>query len=113
MEADILPDVLAENGLALYSVRLPRLTLVLFNLKNPEVGFLQDKNVRRALLMGMNRQGLIDRQMQGQAILADGPIMPGTWAYYDKLAQVEFDKASAKQLLKRLVSAWLLNRTCT
>ena len=30
VEADILPDVLTENGLALYSVRLPRLTLVLF-----------------------------------------------------------------------------------
>jgi len=100
VEADILPDVLAENGLALYSVRLPRLTLVLFNLKNPEAGFFQDKKVRRALLMGVNRQGLIDRQIQGQAILADGPILPGTWAYYDKLAQVEFDKDGAKQLLK-------------
>ncbi len=98
---DILPEVLAENNLALYSVRLPKLTLVMFNLKNPEVGFLQDKKVRRALLMGINRQGLIDRQMQGQAILADGPIMPGTWAYYDKLPQIEYNPEGAKALLKQ------------
>ena len=77
VNSDILPDVLAENGLSLYSVRLPRLTLVLFNLKNPEVGFLQDKKVRRALLMGVNRQGLIDREMAGTGNSGGWPNLAG------------------------------------
>jgi len=97
---DILPDVLGEEGLSLYTARLPKLTLVFFNLENPEVKFFQEKAVRRALGMAINRQGLIDRQMQGQAIRADGPILPGTWAYYDKITGVPYDPTGAKDLLK-------------
>lgn len=96
----ILPQVLNENDLSLYTVRIPKLTLIFFNLDNPEVGFLDNKNVRRALLMALNRQGLIDQQLQGQAIQADGPILPGTWAHYDKLSAVRFDREGAIDLLK-------------
>ncbi len=59
--------------------------MVLFNLNNPEAPFLQDPKLRRALLMGLNRQQIVDKLLAGQAILADGPIFPGTWAYYDGL----------------------------
>ena len=100
VDREILPDVLAESNLALYTVRQPKLSLVLFNLANPETAFLQDKKVRRALLMGLNRQGMIDQQLQGQAIQANGPILPGTWAYYDKLSVVAFDREAGKALLK-------------
>lgn len=100
VDREILPDVLAESNLALYTVRQPKLSLVLFNLANPETAFLQDKKVRRALLMGLNRQGMIDQQLQGQAIQANGPILPGTWAYYDKLSVVAFDRDAGKALLK-------------
>jgi peptide/nickel transport system substrate-binding protein len=100
VDKDILPEVLSEGGLSLYSTRQPRLTLVLFNLANTDVPFLKDKKIRRALYMGLNRQSMIDVQMQGQAIQADGPILPGTWAYYDKIARVEFDREQAKALLK-------------
>jgi peptide/nickel transport system substrate-binding protein len=98
--ADILADVLAEQGLALYTARQPKLAMVMFNLNNPEVSFLQDKLVRKALLAGINRQRIIDRILQGQAILADGPILPGTWAYYDGIKPIEFDPAKARALLK-------------
>jgi len=100
VDREILPDVLAASNLALYTVRQPKLSLVLFNLANPETAFLQDKKVRRALLMGLNRQGMIDQQLQGQAIQANGPILPGTWAYYDKLNVVAFDREAGKALLK-------------
>ena len=100
VDREILPDVLAESNLALYTVRQPKLSLVLFNLANPETAFLQDKKVRRGLLMGLNRQGMIDQQLQGQAIQANGPILPGTWAYYDKLSVVAFDREAGKALLK-------------
>lgn len=98
--SDILPEVLTESGLSLYTARLPKVTMVMFNLENPEVAFFQEKKIRRALLMSLNRQGIIDRQMMGQAIQADGPIMPDTWAYYDKLNRVEFDRDGALDLLR-------------
>ncbi len=100
VDREILPDVLAETNLSLYTVRQPQLTLVLFNLANPETAFLQDKKVRKGLLMGLNRQGLIDQQLAGQAVIANGPIIPGTWAHYDKLATVDFDREAGKALLK-------------
>lgn len=98
---EILPDVLGENNLAIYTARQPKLSLVLFNLNNPEVSFFQDKLVRRALLTGINRQRIIDRTLQGQAVIADGPIFPGTWAFYSGIKTVVYDPATAKALFKQ------------
>lgn len=98
---DILQDVLAENELGIFTARQPQMTLLLFNLKNPDVVFFQEKLVRRALLSGINRQRIIDRVLQGQAVVADGPIFPGTWAYYSGTKHVEYDLENAKGLLKQ------------
>lgn len=98
---DILNEVLAEPGLSLHTVRQPKLTLVLFNLDNPEVAFLQDKAIRRALLEAINRQGMIDRTLLGQAVQADGPILPGTWSFYEKTKKVEFNPEAARNALKQ------------
>ncbi len=97
---EILPDVLAEPDLAIYTARRPELSMVLFNLKDAEATFLQDAQVRRALMTGLNRQRIIDTILEGQAVVADGPILPGTWSYYEGLKRVEFDPEAAKTLLK-------------
>ncbi|PWH17452.1 MAG: hypothetical protein DDG60_02365 [Anaerolineae bacterium] len=97
---DVLPQALTEPTLNVYSGRLPELSLVLFNLNNPEVPFLQDAKLRRALLMGLNRQQIVDKLLAGQAILANGPIFPGTWAYHDGLEPVVYDPEGAITLLK-------------
>lgn len=80
---DILQPVLNESKLSMYSSREPDLTLVLLNLNNPDVDFFQDVKVRNALMMSLNRQWIIDHILQGQAMIADSPIFPGTWAYYE------------------------------
>jgi peptide/nickel transport system substrate-binding protein len=80
--SDILPKVMSEKGLNLYTTRLPSMTLILLNLDDPQVKFFQDVNIRKALMQGLNRQAMIDKLRSGQAILADDPIFPGTWAYY-------------------------------
>ncbi|MBI5297015.1 MAG: peptide ABC transporter substrate-binding protein [Chloroflexi bacterium] len=97
---DVLPQVLADPTLAVYTSRLPQVSLVLLNLNNASVPFLQDAKVRRALLMGINRSAIISRFMQGQAIIADGPILPGSWAYYDGIERIEYDPDAAASLLK-------------
>ncbi len=98
--SDILPKVLTEKGLSLYTSRLPMMTMVLLNLDNPEVKFFQDVNVRKALMQGINRQGMIDTLRGGQAILADGPIFPGTWAYYDGIEHYSYNPNQAISLLR-------------
>jgi peptide/nickel transport system substrate-binding protein len=97
--SDILPDVLKTSDLSIYTARQPEITMVLFNLNNSDVSFFQNKDVRRALLMGLDRQAIIDHLLQGQAIIADGPILPGTWAYYDGLQSVTYDPDAARALL--------------
>jgi peptide/nickel transport system substrate-binding protein len=99
---DILPQALAEPNLSIYTSRLPQMGFVLFNLNNPEVPFLQETKLRRALMLGLNRQRLIDAFMQGQAIPLDGPILPGSWAHYDGVEKIPYDADMAIALLKEL-----------
>jgi peptide/nickel transport system substrate-binding protein len=97
---EVLPAALQDPGLNLHTSPIPLETFVFLNLDNPEVAFLQDANVRRALLLGLDRQRMIDRILQGQGILANGPIFPGSWAYYPGLEQVPHDPDQAIRLLK-------------
>lgn len=98
---DILGDALAEPDMALYAMRKPELSMVIFNLNNPEVKFFQEADVRRALLMGLNRQWMINNILEGQAIIADGPILPDTWAFYPKTERVDFDRDAAIKLFRQ------------
>jgi len=96
----ILPEALAEPNLAIYTSRMPQLSMVLFNLKNQETDFLQNANVRKALLLAINRQYMINHLLNGQAIIADGPVFPETWAYYDGITHFDYDVQQAQNLLK-------------
>ncbi|HSF80196.1 MAG TPA: peptide ABC transporter substrate-binding protein [Anaerolineales bacterium] len=95
-----LLEVLQEPELNLYTGRLPQLTLIYLNLDNPRSPFFQESVLRRALIMSLNRQRLVDTVMAGQAILADGPIFPGTWAFYDGIERIPYDPDAALQLIK-------------
>ncbi len=101
IDQQTLPEVLVEPGLSLYTARKPELTMVLFNLNDQQVSFFQDANVRKALYSGINRQKIIDRILGGQAIPANGPIFPGTWAYYEGLKNVPFSYQDAIKNLKQ------------
>ena len=97
---DILPQALAEPTLSVYSSRLPQLGLVFLNLNNPSVQFLQSEKIRQALLLGVNRNNIVSHIMQGQAIIADGPILTGSWAYYNEIHHYDYDPDVAMVLLK-------------
>ncbi len=100
VDETILDEVLGDSDLAIYSAREPLLTLVYLNLDNPEVNFLQNPVFRRALLSAINKNLIIERVYNGQAIPAYGPIMPGTWAYYEDIEKVNYDMVSAKSLFE-------------
>jgi peptide/nickel transport system substrate-binding protein len=97
---DILPQALSEKGLSIYSSRLPRVTMILLNLGDSQLPFFQDKNVRNALMEGLNRQWMVNNLLGGQGIVADSPILPGTWAYYDGVTHIDFDTEAAIKQLK-------------
>ncbi|MBN8657303.1 MAG: peptide ABC transporter substrate-binding protein [Anaerolineae bacterium] len=98
---DVLESALQEPGLSVYTSRLPQMGLIFLNLNNPTVGFLQDANVRRALMLGVNRTVIVSHILKGQAIVADSPILPGSWAYYDEIEKFPYDPEAAIQILNK------------
>ena len=99
---DLLEEALIDENLNLYTSRLPQISLVLLNLDNPETPYFQDVEMRKALLHGINRQYLVDHLKQGQAIIADGPIFPKTWAYLENLPRYDFDPEKAIEIIRDL-----------
>ncbi|MBN2256551.1 MAG: peptide ABC transporter substrate-binding protein [Anaerolineaceae bacterium] len=99
VDSNVLPKVLLESDLASHTAMLNRLSLIYLNLKNNDVPFLADENVRKALILSLNRTYMIHKFIGGQAVVADGPIMPGGWAYYPGAEVYEFDQERARQIL--------------
>lgn len=97
---DILPAALQEPDLNMHSGQVPLLSIIFLNLDNPQVPFFQDVEIRRALLMGLDRPRMISQLNDGQATLAHGPIFPGSWAYYDGIEKIVYDPEAAIQILR-------------
>jgi peptide/nickel transport system substrate-binding protein len=100
LTADVLPQALADVNLSVYTSQLPQMGIIMLNLNNNEVKFLQNANVRRALMLGLNREYIVSSILQGEAIIADGPVLPGSWAHYDGLERIGYDPEGAVDLLK-------------
>jgi peptide/nickel transport system substrate-binding protein len=98
--SEVLPadlgKVREEEYLNLYTARLSGYTLVFLNLELP---IFAEKEVRQALLWGIDRQRIIDQVLDGQGIVAHSPIMPDSWAYNPEVFQYHFDPVKADQLL--------------
>jgi peptide/nickel transport system substrate-binding protein len=43
---------------------------------------------------------MVDSLLNGQALVADSPLLPGTWAYFDGVERIPFDPESAVALLR-------------
>jgi peptide/nickel transport system substrate-binding protein len=102
VDASILTEVLESSQLNLHTSRLPRMTLVFLNTKHGEKTYLAEKKFRQALMLSINRQWIINRALNGQGLIPSGPIMPGTWAYSDRLESLPYDPNRAAQLLDEL-----------
>ncbi len=92
---------LQKEEMQLFTGRLPRLSLVYLNLDNAKLPFFKELDVRKALMMGINRQSIINRILGGQAIMANGPVFPESWAYYGGVSQLDYDPDQAVDILKK------------
>lgn len=91
---------------AMYSAVGPYTTLVFVNTNNPDKPFLGQKEVRQALLLSVNREWMVNQLHDGQAVVALGPLLPGSWAFAEGLPQASFDPAQAAEKLDEL--GWIL-----
>ena len=58
-----------------------------------------DKRVRQALNMAINKKAIIDAVYLGTGIPAKNPIPPSMWSYNDAVKDYPYDPAQAKKLL--------------
>lgn len=77
-----------------------------FSLKKP---ILQDKDVRRAICMAINREDIIKGLMFGDVKIANGFLAPAVFGYSKDSKVLEFNKEEAKKIIesKGLVGAKL------
>ncbi|MCR8644532.1 peptide-binding protein [Paenibacillus sp. N1-5-1-14] len=67
-----------------------------WNLKNP---LFQDKAVRQALTMLMDRQGIIDGVIEGQGTIMHAQTPPTYWTFTDNVPKFNYDVDKAKKML--------------
>jgi peptide/nickel transport system substrate-binding protein len=100
VDQTILNDVLEDSELNLHTARLPRMGMLFVNINHPVKEFLSEKTIRRALMLALNRDWIIQSALEGQAVKPIGPIMPGTWAFADGLQAHSFDPIEAARILE-------------
>jgi peptide/nickel transport system substrate-binding protein len=103
---EVLQEAMGLPATNLYSAVGPFTTLVFLNTAHPDKPFLGQKEFRQALLLAINREWLINQLYDGQAVPADGPLLPGSWAFAQNLPQVPYDPRLAESKLDEL--GWTL-----
>ncbi|WP_432706058.1 ABC transporter substrate-binding protein [Clostridium felsineum] len=75
---------------------------------NNKKSYLKDKNVRQALIYGLDRQKIVDVAYKGYGEVATVPTSPLVWSYNtDGVNKYKFDPEKAKKLLD--ADGWKLN----
>jgi peptide/nickel transport system substrate-binding protein len=97
--ADQLASVRDTPSLNLYTGPLAGYTMILLNQGDAALPYFQDQNVRQAMLLGLDRRQIVEEVLHGQGIIADSPMIPGTWAYADDLPPIVPNRDRARQLL--------------
>lgn len=66
---------------------------IAINFQNP---MLADKEIRKALMYGINRKGIVDKYLLGNAAIVDTPIRSDSWLYDGTAVQYFYNKAEAQ-----------------
>lgn len=97
------------DGVAIHTKLEPILGALIFNWRRPPEAAegeppafnpFREQRVRQALIMGINREGIIERNMVNLAVFADNPLLPGSWAYNASITMPAYDPTQASTLLE-------------
>jgi len=87
------------DDLNLFSAQIAEYSMVFLNLDDSQRPFFQEQKVRQALMLGLDRERLINEVLEGQGLVTNSPILPGTWAYSPDTPNYRHDLEWAKVLL--------------
>ena len=90
---------LEKEGINFYSVSLPKFYALFFN--QPKNEHLKNKEVRKALAYAIDKQEIIDKALNGQALPAHTPILPGFLGHNPEIKKYEYNQERALELLNK------------
>ncbi|MFO7323354.1 MAG: ABC transporter substrate-binding protein [Chloroflexota bacterium] len=93
------PPLLALGNIVPHTQLLPELGVIIFNWNNPDTSFFREQRVRVALEVGVDRSSVVERNLPNEAVRADSPILPGSWAFKPDLPWPPHDPEQARRLL--------------
>ncbi|GAB4572008.1 MAG: peptide ABC transporter substrate-binding protein [Anaerolineae bacterium] len=99
------PDLnqIEQTGLVQTHIALePTIGVVLFNWESENTLAFRDQRARLGLILGTDREGVVNRHLAGSGVLADSPIVPGSWAYDGPILWPAYDPQEAMQLLSEV-----------
>ncbi len=101
MESAALLDLPNIN---LHTTVEPTLGVLIFNWASDKTKFFREQRIRQALQIGLDRTSLVTQNlktasMKNEAVIANSPMIPGSWAYIGDLVWPKNDLAAATQLL--------------
>lgn len=89
-----LPDVSIHTAIE------PTLGVLIFNWQRESVRFFREQRVRIGLQTGLDRSAIIERYLSSTAVLADSPLIPGSWAYRADLLWPRPNAEAGRQLIE-------------
>jgi peptide/nickel transport system substrate-binding protein len=106
IEVPQLAQALKMPQLGIYTAQRPEYSLIYLNLRSNDLPFFKDKRVRQAMLQSLNREAMVADVLKGQAIVANSPVLPGSWAYNPNLPTQAYDPSQAADALTG--AGWVL-----
>ncbi|MFA5109690.1 MAG: ABC transporter substrate-binding protein [Patescibacteria group bacterium] len=92
-------DLLAQNSLKFEELIQPKIVSLFFNYEKNKS--LADKEVRTALALAINKNGLINDIFSGVYQRADGPIMKNNFAYNEAVTKYDYMPLAASEIIKK------------
>lgn len=86
-----------KRELNLYEFGLSQYTAIFFNKKNNTL--LDNKVIRQALALAIDKNKIIDDVLQNQGQTIDGPILPGFLGYNTDIKKYDYDPKKALEIL--------------
>jgi peptide/nickel transport system substrate-binding protein len=93
---DRAEEVTRTPGRTIVPVWTRQYTAIVWNTQRPP---LEQREVRRALTLAIDRAGLVEALWRGHARVADSPILSTVWAHPADLDALPYDPAEARRLL--------------
>lgn len=91
---------ITTDTVTVHNLELPAYTALFINGDNSVI--LRERDIRRALAHGTNKQQLVDEVLGGHGAVSEWPLLPGFVGYDSSLPKYEYDPTKARSIIEAM-----------